>query len=198
VRSEVEGFLRAVSDVRSEVEGFLRAVSDVRSEVEGVLRAVSGVRSEVEGVLRAVSAVRRKVEGFLNAASDVRGETGFLAAMGAGGGAGATYSRLALGAEVTGTIIVVTTGLCLAGGSGAGADAALTLVEGGAVPLSWESVCAITRPLLRILKPPMKLSPSISRGDRYKRPKGVQPDPDAVFFVISNSLLITLLIYFEE
>jgi len=156
------------SAVRRRVGGFLSAVSGVCRWLEGFLNAVSGVRRWLEGFLNAVSGVPRWLEGFRVAVSDVRdGETGFFAATGAGGLAGATCSRLALGAGVSGTIIVVTTGLRLAGGSGAGAGAALTEVEGGAVPVSTnESVWAITKPLLRILNPLNKLSPSISRGDR--------------------------------
>ena len=168
VRRRVGGFLSAVSDVCPWLGGFLSAVSDVCSWREGFLNAVSGVRRWREGFLNAVSGVRRWLAGFRVAVCDVRdGEAGFLAATGAGGLAGATCSRLALGAGVSGTIMVVTTGLRLAGGSGAGAGAALTEVEGGAVPVSTnESVCAITKPLLRILNPLNKLSPSISRGDR--------------------------------
>ncbi len=164
----LEGFLKAVSGVSRWLGGFLKAVSGVRRWLGGFLKAVSGVPRWLGGFLKAVSGVPRWREGFRVAVSDVAdGEAGFLAATGAGGLAGATCSRLALGAGVSGTIIVVTTGLRLAGGSGAGAGAALTEVEGGAVPVSTnESVCAITKPLLRILNPLNKLSPSISRGDR--------------------------------
>ncbi len=143
------------------------SASAVCLRVGGFLKATSGVGFDVEGFLLAVSGVRREPDGFLDAVSDVRDGEGFLAAMGAGGGAGTTCSRLALGAGVPGTIMVVTTGLRLAGGSSADVGAALIVVVGEAVPVSTkESVCANTRLLLRILKPPTKLNPAISFGDR--------------------------------
>ncbi len=117
------------------------------------------------------SAARARIAGFL-AAKGTGGRwriAGFVAAKGSGNRAGLRTVGVAGTTIVSGTVglaLAVGAGAC-EGGAGAASTAGATVVGVGAAPVSEDdSVCAITRPLLRRPRPLTKLSPCINRGQR--------------------------------